>query len=183
MSWFKDLGIHVAKDRFALSAADSELISKAPTRNTQVATTSQANSDDLCKIIAKHRIRGGEYDTKTGVSGSAEHKAVATDWPELSSTQKRKNVKAIAEAEGVSVMEMKKKLKAERTAKALAEQKEKERQDRKLKNKQAKKDNLRAAAEAEEMSITAYKKQLNGEKAARALANQEAIKCKEAAGV
>lgn len=77
------------------------------------------------------------------------HSAITKDKLEQSNTQKKRNVKAIADAEGISVTALKKKLKAERAAKALAEQKDKERQDRKLKNKQERKDNLRAAAEAE----------------------------------
>ena len=107
------------------------------------------------------------------------HSAITKDKLEQSSTQKKRNVKAIADAEGISVTALKKKLKAERAAKALAEQKDKERQDRKLKNKQERKDNLRAAAEAEGMPIAGYKKQLIGEKAARALADEEAMKGKE----
>lgn len=88
--------------------------------------------------------------------------AITKDKLEQSSTQKKRNIKAIADAEGISVTALKKKLKAEKASKALAEQKDKERQDRKLKSKQERKDNLRAAAEAEGMSITGYKKQLNG---------------------
>jgi hypothetical protein len=157
MSFFKDFGLEPDPNRFdsllkqragANSANDSKPTSEAPTlSNIQVVATSQAKSDNVCKIPAKHQMTEGECDTKTGVSGSAGHKAITKDKLKQSNTQKKKNVKAIADAEGISVTGLKKKLKAERAAKTLAEQKDKERQDRKLKNKQERKYNLRDAAE------------------------------------
>lgn len=147
-SLFEGFGFKLDPNRFnalleqrasAKSADDSKPTSEGHTlSNIQVVATSQIKSDNVCKIPAKHRMTEGEYDTKTGVSGSAGHKAITKDKLGQSNTQKKNNFKAIADAEGISVTALEKKLKAERAAKALAEQKEKERQerqDRKLKIK------------------------------------------------
>jgi hypothetical protein len=144
-SFFEDFGFELDPNRFdalleqragANSANDSKPTSEGPTlSNIQVVATSQVKSDNVCKIPAKHRMTD---DTKTGVSGSAGHKAITKDKLGQSNTQKKHNFKAIADAVRVSVTALKKKLRAERAAKALAGQKEKERQerqDRKLKIK------------------------------------------------